>query len=91
MSNENEQLSHNDMWDDSVLVDSWNQALEEYKKYHSIHAKGASLEEAEVEVTTEVIYAGPTRKQSLQLRPNKVPESHPGPDEKRDPQMFPQL
>jgi len=33
------------VWDDSALVDSWNQALEEYKKYHSIHATGGSVEE----------------------------------------------
>lgn len=26
-----EQLSHDDIWDDSMLVDSWNEALEEYK------------------------------------------------------------
>lgn len=31
MADENEALSHGDMWDDSALVDSWNQALEEYK------------------------------------------------------------
>lgn len=23
--------SHDEIWDDSALVDSWNQALEEYK------------------------------------------------------------
>lgn len=72
-------LSHEEMWDDSVLIDSWNQALDEYKvsessfrfssplrgnsnrklrtvqhthvlviqKYHSIHAKGGSLEDLE--------------------------------------------
>jgi hypothetical protein len=26
-----ENLSHSEMWDDSALVDSWNEALEEYK------------------------------------------------------------
>ncbi|KYK58411.1 hypothetical protein DCS_05426 [Drechmeria coniospora] len=31
------------VWDDSALVDSWNEALEEYKKYHSIHARGGSI------------------------------------------------
>jgi hypothetical protein len=30
-------------WDDNALVDSWNEALAEYKKFHSIHAKGKSL------------------------------------------------
>jgi hypothetical protein len=24
-------MSHEEMWDDSLLVDSWNDALEEYK------------------------------------------------------------
>lgn len=37
-------LSHEEVWDDSVLVDSWNEALEEYKKYHSMAAKGEKVE-----------------------------------------------
>lgn len=37
MAEGNEALSHNDMWDDSVLVDSWNQALEEYKVSEETH------------------------------------------------------
>jgi hypothetical protein len=41
------QLTHDEIWDDSALVDSWNEALEEYKKYHSIHAKGGSLKDLE--------------------------------------------
>ncbi|PTB62153.1 hypothetical protein BBK36DRAFT_8540 [Trichoderma citrinoviride] len=43
---------HEEIWDDSVLIDSWNDALREYKKYHSIRAKGGSirdLEQAEVD------------------------------------------
>ncbi|PHH68470.1 hypothetical protein CDD82_538 [Ophiocordyceps australis] len=43
------QAEQNSIWDDSVLIDSWNQALEEYKKYHSIHAKGGSLSDFERE------------------------------------------
>ncbi|KAK0704990.1 hypothetical protein B0H67DRAFT_649380 [Lasiosphaeris hirsuta] len=41
------QISHNEIWDDSALVDSWNQALEEYKasKYHSVHAAGGTVED----------------------------------------------
>ncbi|KAI1083916.1 hypothetical protein F5B20DRAFT_357874 [Whalleya microplaca] len=38
-------LDHNEIWDDSALVDSWNDALEEYKKYHSIHKNGGNVEE----------------------------------------------
>ncbi|KAH6848370.1 hypothetical protein B0I37DRAFT_432630 [Chaetomium sp. MPI-CAGE-AT-0009] len=37
--------THEEIWDDSALVDSWNQALEEYKKYHSIHAKGGTVDD----------------------------------------------
>ncbi|KAJ9631919.1 hypothetical protein H2203_000320 [Taxawa tesnikishii (nom. ined.)] len=40
-----EGLSHNEIWDDSALVRSWNDALEEYKKYHSMAAKGEKVEE----------------------------------------------
>lgn len=31
MSGDDEPLTYNEMWDDSMLVNSWNQALEEYK------------------------------------------------------------
>ncbi|KAK4167392.1 hypothetical protein QBC43DRAFT_311736 [Cladorrhinum sp. PSN259] len=40
-----ENLTHEEVWDDSALVDSWNQALEEYKKYHSIHLKGGTVDD----------------------------------------------
>ncbi|KAK4895156.1 hypothetical protein LTR27_006765 [Elasticomyces elasticus] len=36
--------SHAEVWDDSALVNSWNEALEEYKKYHSLAAKGEKIE-----------------------------------------------
>ncbi|KAF5975203.1 Survival motor neuron 1 [Fusarium coicis] len=42
MSKKQEKLTQEEIWDDSVLIDSWNEALQEYKKYHSIHAKGGS-------------------------------------------------
>ncbi|KAK3683621.1 hypothetical protein B0T22DRAFT_483457 [Podospora appendiculata] len=35
--------AHEEIWDDSALVESWNQALDEYKKYHSIHATGGTV------------------------------------------------
>jgi len=54
-------MSHAEIWDDSALVDSWNDALEEYKvaprssqkpaeltsrqKYHSIQARGENVED----------------------------------------------
>lgn len=56
----NGNASHSQIWDDSSLVDSWNEALEEYKvrtrpieampeltemqKYHSIKARGENVE-----------------------------------------------
>ncbi|KAH8844473.1 hypothetical protein MCOR31_003304 [Pyricularia oryzae] len=42
MSEEEKVVTHEDIWDDSALVNSWNEALEEYKKYHSIHADRAA-------------------------------------------------
>ncbi|KAM0444145.1 hypothetical protein ACHAQK_002900 [Fusarium lateritium] len=47
MSKKQENLSQEEIWDDSSLIDSWNEALNEYKKYHSIHAKGGSLRDLE--------------------------------------------
>ncbi|KAH0289813.1 hypothetical protein M436DRAFT_53960 [Aureobasidium namibiae CBS 147.97] len=41
----NKKLSDNEIWDDSALVQSWNEALEEYKKYHSMSARGERVEE----------------------------------------------
>ncbi|KFA61209.1 hypothetical protein S40285_06458 [Stachybotrys chlorohalonatus IBT 40285] len=42
-----DQSNHDDIWDDSMLIDSWNEALKEYKKYHSVHAKGSKLKDVE--------------------------------------------
>ncbi|KAL1977967.1 hypothetical protein VTN31DRAFT_826 [Thermomyces dupontii] len=38
-------LSHEEIWDDSALVKSWDEAVEEYRHYHSIHARGENVEE----------------------------------------------
>jgi len=32
-----EEQTHEEIWDDSALVDSWNQALDEYKVRHPDH------------------------------------------------------
>lgn len=44
-------LTHEEIWDDSTLVNAWDEALNEYKKYHSIEATGENktkiLREAE--------------------------------------------
>ncbi|KAK5163715.1 uncharacterized protein LTR77_010388 [Saxophila tyrrhenica] len=37
-------ISQPEVWDDSALVDSWNDAFEEYKKYHSLAAKGEKVD-----------------------------------------------
>ncbi|KAK1958813.1 hypothetical protein LY78DRAFT_707401 [Colletotrichum sublineola] len=47
------EMTHAEMWDDSVLINSWNEALDEYKKYHSIHAKGGKLEDGDLQGKTE--------------------------------------
>ncbi|CAL5873984.1 uncharacterized protein PFLUO_LOCUS8269 [Penicillium psychrofluorescens] len=38
-------LTHEEIWDDSALVRSWDEAVEEYQLYHSIHAKGENVED----------------------------------------------
>ncbi|KAI5303202.1 hypothetical protein KEM56_007800 [Ascosphaera pollenicola] len=38
------QLTHAQIWDDFSLVQSWNEAAEEYKAYHSVHARGESMD-----------------------------------------------
>ncbi|KAF8431045.1 hypothetical protein BGX38DRAFT_1103995 [Terfezia claveryi] len=40
---ENKELTHAEVWDDSTLLNSWDAALQEYKKYHSIQASGATV------------------------------------------------
>ncbi|ESZ90264.1 hypothetical protein SBOR_9355 [Sclerotinia borealis F-4128] len=37
--------THAEVWDDSTLVNSWNEALQEYEKYHGIHARGEKVED----------------------------------------------
>ncbi|KAL3450855.1 hypothetical protein BJX65DRAFT_305011 [Aspergillus insuetus] len=38
-------LTQEEIWDDSALVQSWDEAVEEYRLYHSIHAKGENVED----------------------------------------------
>ncbi|EUC46845.1 hypothetical protein COCMIDRAFT_45829, partial [Bipolaris oryzae ATCC 44560] len=38
-------MSDKHAWDDSLLISSWDDALNEYKKYHSIHQSGKRLED----------------------------------------------
>ncbi|KAF2625373.1 hypothetical protein BU25DRAFT_346194 [Macroventuria anomochaeta] len=39
-------MSDKNAWDDSFLQDSWNDAVAEYEKYHSIARSGRRLEDA---------------------------------------------
>ncbi|PGH20821.1 hypothetical protein AJ80_03448 [Polytolypa hystricis UAMH7299] len=39
-------LTQGEIWDDSALIQSWEDALEEYKLYHSIQARGENVEDA---------------------------------------------
>ncbi|CAG7917123.1 unnamed protein product [Penicillium olsonii] len=41
----NASMTHEEIWDDSALVQSWDDAVEEYQLYHSIHARGENVEE----------------------------------------------
>ncbi|KAJ9141978.1 hypothetical protein NKR23_g7555 [Pleurostoma richardsiae] len=50
-----DEMTHDDIWDDSVLIESWNQALDEYKKYHSIHAHGGRIEDLSEAIQTRQI------------------------------------
>ncbi|CAM1509450.1 Fc.00g031890.m01.CDS01 [Cosmosporella sp. VM-42] len=47
MSGQQPILNNEEIWDDSALIDSWNDALKEYKKYHSIYATGGSVRDLE--------------------------------------------
>lgn len=39
-----DQLTHEQIWDDSALLRSWNDALAEYRRYHSIFVSGEDVE-----------------------------------------------
>ncbi|CAG8935298.1 unnamed protein product [Penicillium salamii] len=41
----NVSMTHEEIWDDSALVQSWDDAVEEYQLYHSIYAKGENVED----------------------------------------------
>ncbi|KAL9577781.1 MAG: hypothetical protein Q9212_006148 [Teloschistes hypoglaucus] len=45
MGKKRKQLSHEEIWDDSALLNSWEAALQEYQFYHSIHARGERVED----------------------------------------------
>ncbi|OQD72478.1 hypothetical protein PENDEC_c021G04346 [Penicillium decumbens] len=45
MSKQTKHLTHEEIWDDSALLRSWDDAVEEYRLYHSIQAKGENVED----------------------------------------------
>ncbi|KAF7186738.1 hypothetical protein HII31_11970 [Pseudocercospora fuligena] len=59
------ELSHEEVWDDSDLVQNWNEAFEEYKKYHSLAAKGEKVQQS----ATPNAKAGPNGA----LKPSSTP------------------
>ncbi|KAI5296746.1 hypothetical protein KEM55_005663 [Ascosphaera atra] len=38
-------LTEEEIWDDSALLQTWDDAVQEYERYHSIHARGEDIEE----------------------------------------------
>lgn len=73
----NRSISHAEVWDDSALVDSWNDAVEEYKKYHSIKARGENEDEvlSAVEVKSSG-FADATIIEEGQFHENAVNDQH---------------
>ncbi|KAH0600706.1 hypothetical protein MHUMG1_01705 [Metarhizium humberi] len=61
MGMEQVELSHEEVWDDSALIDSWNEALAEYKKYHSVHAKGGSIRDLESQISQRAPESEPNK------------------------------
>ncbi|KAF4982134.1 hypothetical protein FZEAL_2194 [Fusarium zealandicum] len=71
MAAKQENLSHEEVWDDSALIDSWNEALQEYKKYHSIHARGGSVRDLETKSQTK------TKQEASSSQPEDVQAKEP--------------
>lgn len=45
MGKKKKQLTQAEIWDDSALIQSWDDALEEYRLYHSIYTRGERVED----------------------------------------------
>lgn len=73
MSPNEQQLSHDEVWDDSALVNSWNDALQEYKKYHSIHSKGGNVDE--VLNSNRAEETSDAKKEDLEMSPAEEDEA----------------
>ncbi|RSL64202.1 hypothetical protein CEP53_004159 [Fusarium sp. AF-6] len=98
MSAKQENLTHEELWDDSALIDSWNEALEEYKKYHSIHARGGSVRELKSKSQASVKHeSSPDRLQDVEIIEPEQPstsaqeaENEDAPSSRNEPQAAPQ-
>ncbi|KAI9756359.1 MAG: hypothetical protein M1815_003782 [Lichina confinis] len=55
-------LSNDEIWDDTALIQSWDDALEEYKLYHSIQARGERIEDVLIEATSTATALGNAQK-----------------------------
>ncbi|EYE97846.1 uncharacterized protein EURHEDRAFT_472133 [Aspergillus ruber CBS 135680] len=69
-------LTQEEIWDDSALVRTWEEAVEEYKLYHSIHAKGENVEDvlrqAEAEESEGRISQAEEEQQEQQMETDDV-------------------
>ncbi|KAL4963240.1 uncharacterized protein BDV14DRAFT_177026 [Aspergillus stella-maris] len=80
----NRGLTQEEIWDDSALVQSWDEAVEEYRLYHSIAAKGENVEDVlrEAEADSQAD-AGPslswTQVEKDDDMADAMPESEPVP------------
>ncbi|KAI9674377.1 MAG: hypothetical protein M1829_003779 [Trizodia sp. TS-e1964] len=82
MSSEN--LSHREIWDDSALIRSWDDAVAEYQHYHSIQARGISLEEALMEEEAPHAASLNTQDQNALILPE---ENDPAPERSEVPSL----
>ncbi|MCJ1481615.1 hypothetical protein MMC06_001774 [Schaereria dolodes] len=71
MGKKGQPLSPAEIWDDSALIRSWDDALEEYKLYHSIHARGERVEDVvKAEVLEDSFRSGHESPSSAAIKRN---------------------
>lgn len=63
-------MSHNEIWDDSALVNSWNEALEEYKVCQCCHVRNTDVDVCSIIILCTL--AGKQLKTPLQIMRKKV-------------------
>ncbi|KAJ5231474.1 uncharacterized protein N7469_006062 [Penicillium citrinum] len=68
----NDPPTHEEIWDDSALVRSWDEAVEEYQLYHSIHAKGENVEDVLKEAEDAGITQGDDMDEDVVLEESTV-------------------